>query len=111
MEGDQSEPHARCGDGNDEDTITLVINNQFNGAIGESSATQVGSGGGTDSAGGTNAAVQSSNTKQQHAVGGDNTGRAFNRGMDSSQQEIPDSKRNKKGPVRKKDKKKSIESG
>lgn len=32
-------------------------------------ATQVASGAGKDSTGGTNAAIESSNTKQQHAVG------------------------------------------
>lgn len=112
MEGEQSEPHDTCGNWNDEDTVTIVINNQLNGAIGDSSATQVGSGGGNDSAGGTNAAVQSSNTKQQHAVAGDNASRAFNKGMDSPQQELPDFKHAQKAPTPKaKDKKKSAESG
>lgn len=40
---------------------------------------------GTDSAGGTNAAIESSNSKQQHAVGGSKTGRAVNKGMNSKQ--------------------------
>lgn len=87
MKGYQSQPHNRSGDYKDDHEIVIVINNQLNRAVGTSSATQVASGCGTDSAGGTNAAIQSSNTKQQHAVGGDLKGRAFNRGLDCLQKE------------------------
>jgi hypothetical protein len=50
-------------------------------------ATQVASGGGTFSASGTNATIESSNTKQQHSVGGSKEGTASNEGMNSKQEE------------------------
>jgi len=49
------------------------------------SATQVADGAGVDGAGGTNAAIKSFNTRQQHAVGGGSRSRAFNKGMNSRQ--------------------------
>ncbi len=88
MKGNQSEPHDKHGAWTDDEELTIIINNQINETVGESSATQVASGSGNDSAGGTNAAIQSSNTKQQHAVGGDSSGRALNRGMNNDQAEI-----------------------
>jgi hypothetical protein len=88
MKGHQSEPHDKHGKLTDNEEITIVINNQINRTgKNTSSATQVASGGGTDSTGGTNAAIQSSNTKQQHAVGGDKSGRALNKGMNNKQKE------------------------
>ncbi len=85
MKGKQSEPEEQPGGGHDAEELTLVINNQLNETSGTSAATQVASGAGTDSASGTNAALASSNTKQQHAVGGAESGRALNRGMCSRQ--------------------------
>jgi hypothetical protein len=90
MKGDQSEPHVKHEEWKDGEELCIIINNQINETPGESSATQVASGSGTDSAGGTNAAIQSSNTKQQHAVGGDHSGFAINSRMDSHQEEIPE---------------------
>ncbi|CAM3815308.1 hypothetical protein ALPO108162_07245 [Alicyclobacillus pomorum] len=88
MKGHQSEPHDKHGKLTDNEEIMIVINNQINRTgKNTSSATQVASGGGTDSTGGTNAAIQSSNTKQQHAVGGDKSGRALNKGMNNKQKE------------------------
>ncbi len=87
MKGYQLEPHEKQGGWKDDEEVTIVINNQVNETSGTSAATQVASGSGTDSAGGTNAAIASSNTKQQHAVGGDASGRAVNRGMNNSQTE------------------------
>ncbi|WP_217270000.1 hypothetical protein [Neobacillus endophyticus] len=54
--------------------------------IEQAGATQVASGGGDDSAAGTNTAIESSNTKQQHTVGG--FGRADNSGEDGNQTEV-----------------------
>ncbi|AIQ21120.1 hypothetical protein H70357_33900 [Paenibacillus sp. FSL H7-0357] len=63
--------------------IVVVINNQTvklpKGSM-SSSATQVGSGGGTYSTGGTNSAIDSPYTRQQQAVGGGAGGHALNRG-------------------------------
>ena len=87
MKGSQTEPHEKLNDCHDDEDVTIVINNQVNTTSGTSSATQVASGARTDSAGGTNAAIASSNTKQQHAVGGDRSGRAVNRGMNNPQRE------------------------
>lgn len=85
----QSEPQDRNYCWKDDDEVVIVINNQINKAPAEmSSATQVASGAAKDSAGGTNAAIQSSNTKQQHAVGGDSSGIAHNKVTDSQQNEI-----------------------
>jgi hypothetical protein len=88
MKGNQSEPHAIDGEWNAEEELTIVINNQVNETSEESSATQVASGSNIDSAGGSNAAIQSSNTKQQHAVSGDNSALASNLGMNNPQEEI-----------------------
>jgi hypothetical protein len=85
MKGEQSERHENQKNPRDDEEIVIVINNQINKAEKMSSATQVASGSGTDSAGGTNSAIGSSNTKQQHAVGGD--GRALNVGENSEQEE------------------------
>lgn len=86
MNGNQSEPLIKHGDLHDEEELVIVINNQINQAEDVSSATQVASGSGTDSAGGTNAAIASSNTKQQQAVGGD--GIAVNDGESGNQEEV-----------------------
>ncbi|SEU11291.1 hypothetical protein [Paenibacillus sp. NFR01] len=62
--------------------IVVVVNNQtvkVPKGTGSSSATQVGSGGGTYSSGGTNAAIDSPGTRQQQAVGGGAGGRALNK--------------------------------
>lgn len=86
MNGNQYEPHEKHGNWCDDEELVIVINNQINQAENVSSATQVASGSGTDSAGGTNAAIASSNTKQQHAVGGD--GVAVNDGENGNQEEV-----------------------
>ncbi len=86
INGNQSEPHEKHDNCDDNSEIVIVINNQINQAEVVSSATQVASGSGTDSAGGTNAAIASSNTKQQHAVGGD--GVAVNDGENGNQEEV-----------------------
>ncbi|CQR58878.1 hypothetical protein [Paenibacillus riograndensis] len=62
--------------------VVVVINNQtvkLPKGSKTSSATQVGSGGGTYSAGGTNAAIDSPATRQQQAVGGGTGGHALNK--------------------------------
>ncbi|AIQ32952.1 hypothetical protein P40081_36240 [Paenibacillus sp. FSL P4-0081] len=62
--------------------IVIVVNNQtvkLPGGSRSSSATQVGSGSGTYSSGGTNAAIESPGSKQQQAVGGGAGGLASNR--------------------------------
>jgi hypothetical protein len=87
MKGNQCEPHNEYESGQNDEELTIVINNQINESSAEAAATQVASGGGTDSAGGTNAAIQSSNTKQQHAVGGAESSLALNSGMESWQKE------------------------
>ena len=91
MSGTQTEPHEKHGQ-HEEDEIVVVINNQIvkRGRRGgtASAATQVASGGGTYSAGGTNAAIESSNTEQQHAVGGGESARAINEGMNGNQEEV-----------------------
>ncbi|RJS62499.1 hypothetical protein [Bacillus sp. PK3_68] len=87
LNGDQQEPHEKHGSWkDDEEGIVIVINNQINRSEETAGATQVASGSGTDSAAGTNAAVASSNTKQQHAVGGD--GIAVNDGENGDQEEV-----------------------
>lgn len=56
--------------------VVVVINDQIvklPRSQRNASATQVAGGGGTYSTGGTNSAISSPNTKQQHAVGGDGT--------------------------------------
>ncbi|MED1203101.1 hypothetical protein [Heyndrickxia acidicola] len=85
MSGDQVERHKTEKEHSEHDEeMVIVISNQINTTPTEqASATQVASGGGNDSAAGTNAAIESSNTKQQHAVGGD--GRAENSGEDGDQ--------------------------
>lgn len=87
MHGTQTEPHVPHVDC-DDDAIVIVINNQIN-KTGEtvSSATQVASGGGVFSTAGTNAAIESSNTKQQHAVGGGEGASAENKGENADQVE------------------------
>ncbi|KAB2328504.1 hypothetical protein F7731_25595 [Cytobacillus depressus] len=89
MSGDQIEPHKKETEYSEHgEEIVIVINNQVNKTrTPQASATQVASGGGDDSAAGTNAAIESSNTKQQHAVGGDEAGSAINSGEDSNQTE------------------------
>ena len=86
MKGEQFQPQDKHAGYHDNDEIVFVINNQIH-CSGETdaAATQVASGGGVYSAAGTNAAVESTNTKQQHAVGGDETGRALNKGMNNKQ--------------------------
>ncbi|HBI05013.1 MAG TPA: hypothetical protein DDY49_13405 [Paenibacillaceae bacterium] len=86
--GPQIEPHVSQEKKKDGEEIVIVINNQINQSQPPeetvspeppepqvtASATQVASGAGHDSAGGTNAAIGSSNTKQQFSVaGGDNS--------------------------------------
>jgi hypothetical protein len=87
QEGTQTEPHVTPGgDGGFEEEGVAVLNNQKHKSTNTQGAvTQVASGGGVYSAAGTNAAIESSNTKQQHAVGGDAA--AANDGMNSDQTE------------------------
>jgi hypothetical protein len=73
----------------------IVINNQIVADTSEfqeddtaASATQVASGAGFYSTGGTNSAIESSNTKQQHGVGGGTRARALNKGLNGKQKEI-----------------------
>jgi hypothetical protein len=86
LEGAQVEPHilpgGECGC---EEELIIVINNQINTAP-TGAATQIASGGGVYSAAGTNAVAESSNTKQQHAVGGDAD--ASNDGTGDDQTEV-----------------------
>ncbi|MBW5447737.1 hypothetical protein GE107_16910 [Cohnella sp. CFH 77786] len=67
--------------------IVIVLNNQVHrsGNESQSAATQVASGGESFSASGTNAAIESSNTKQQQAVGGGPGAQASNLGMSNDQ--------------------------
>ncbi|OMF84792.1 hypothetical protein [Paenibacillus sp. FSL R7-0273] len=61
--------------------IVIVVKNQtvkLPKGSRSSAATQVGSGGGTYSTGGTNSAIESPYTRQQHAVGGGAGGHAVN---------------------------------
>lgn len=93
--GEQREPRLTDEHEDDERPI-VVLNVQSNRTPHSESnqkpqpvaaaATQIASGG-TDSAAGTNSAVGSSNTKQQHAVGGDETGSATNEGQNADQSE------------------------
>ncbi|MGC5328051.1 hypothetical protein [Brevibacillus sp. SYSU BS000544] len=90
MRGKQSQPDKKHKKHLDEEVV-IVINNQVvkrknRGTT--ASATQVASGSGKDSTGGTNSAIGSSNTKQQHAVGGSRGSRAINKGMNSKQKEF-----------------------
>lgn len=62
--------------------VVVVINNQtvkLPRGSKSSSATQIGSGGGTYSTGGTNSAIDSPATRQQHAVGGGAGSHALNK--------------------------------
>lgn len=91
MGREQTERHIKHRKRKDEEEIVIVVNNQMNVSEQSSTptaATQVASGGGTFSASGTNASIESSNTKQQHAVGGSKEATATNDGMDSKQAEI-----------------------
>jgi len=85
MKGEQTQPHEQHEDCDGDEEIVIIINNQVNKGQRQSSATQVASGSGLDSTGGTNSAIGSSNTKQQHAVGGG--GRAINKGENGDQEE------------------------
>ncbi|WP_078381348.1 hypothetical protein [Sutcliffiella halmapala] len=96
MKGKQIQPATKhkCDDAD----IVLVLNNQINesGAEAQSSSTQVASGAGTYSAAGTNAALESANTKQQHAVAGGKKAVGKNKGMNSEQIEF---KKSRKRPL------------
>lgn len=84
----------------DRDKAVVVINDQvvkFARRSTNASATQVAGGGGTDSTGGTNSAIESANTKQQHAVGGGKGSVAFNKSAKSNQK----AKGKKKRSIRK----------
>jgi hypothetical protein len=88
MSHKQSEPHVRHRKWKDREEILIVLNNQSNlsGQSGIPSATtQVASGSGTFSTSGTNGVIESSNTKQQHSVGGAPGAVASNEGMNSEQ--------------------------
>ncbi|MGG2065931.1 hypothetical protein [Bacillus sp. S14(2024)] len=82
MEGTQYEPHENHKTCCEEEEIIIILNNQINCA-GEndsnSSATQVASGGGT------NSAIENSNTKQQFSVGDSKDTIGLNKGMNSGQ--------------------------
>jgi hypothetical protein len=91
MKGKQTEPHKKHRKRNNVKEFVIAINNQVvkrSKNNPNASATQVASGGGTNSTSGTNSAIESSNTKQQHAVGGDPGSRALNKGLNGKQQEI-----------------------
>ncbi|OJD69976.1 hypothetical protein [Bacillus sp. NH11B] len=87
ISGDQIEPHKMKKETSDEEAeVVLIIKNQINRTREkQASATQVASGGGDDSAAGTNAAIESSNTKQLHAVGGGTDSSAVNTGEEGDQ--------------------------
>lgn len=87
INGNQSEPHVKHGHCDNDLELVIVINNQINQAGEEAGATQVACGAGEDSTAGTNAAIASSNTKQQHAVGGGD-GIAVNDGENGNQEEV-----------------------
>ncbi len=104
MRGKQSEPgkHRKAKNGKED---VIIINDQVvklaksqRGA----SATQVAGGGGTYSTGGTNAAIESANTKQQHAVGGGPGSRASNSGMNNRQKESAGTKAKRKAKAARK---------
>nr|WP_274648794.1 hypothetical protein [Paenibacillus humicola] len=66
--------------------LVIVLNNKVHEANGDTTAaTQLASGGKDYSAGGTNAAIESSNTKQQQGVGGGPGAQATNSGLNSDQ--------------------------
>jgi hypothetical protein len=88
MNGKQEESHTKPDHGGRGLEVVIVLNNQINRAGSTAAATQVASGGGLDSASGTNSVIGSSNSKQQHAVGGSEGGSASNAGMDDSQREV-----------------------
>lgn len=99
--GEQVEPHITQEKTQNGEEIVIVINNQINQSQlpDESanqmepepqvtaSATQVASGSGNDSAGGTNAAIGSSNTKQQFSVAGSENSVAKNSTKKAPQEE------------------------
>lgn len=69
-------PHAPVMTHYNHKEVVIVINDQIvklSKRDGNAAATQVASGAGTYSTGGTNAAIESKGTKQQHAVGGGGT--------------------------------------
>jgi len=82
IKGKRYEPHIKHGKRDNAKEVVIVINNQVakrSKRIPISSATQVASGSGTYSTSGTNSAIESANTKQQHAVGGGPGSRAINK--------------------------------
>ncbi len=91
MKGKQVAPIQRNGRRNGESgqkKAVVIVNDQVvklarRGS--NASATQVAAGGGTDSTGGTNSAIESLNSKQQHAVGGGKGSVAFNKSAKSNQ--------------------------
>ncbi|MET3292966.1 UNVERIFIED_CONTAM: hypothetical protein ABID98_005663 [Brevibacillus sp. OAP136] len=90
LNGKQSQPQTKSTRLPNKNDLVIVMNNQTVKRANRStasSATQVASGAGRLSAGGTNAAIDSANTKQQHAVGGSKGARAINRGGNSRQKE------------------------
>lgn len=94
MKGKQSQPQKKHGKWPAEEEVVIVINNQVAADISgdqadtEAAATQVASGSGLYSTSGTNSAIESSNTKQQHGVGGGKGARAINKGQNGKQKEI-----------------------
>lgn len=89
LKGKQSQPDKKRKKDWEEEVV-IVINNQTvrrSTRNTTASATQVASGSGKDSTSGTNSAIGSANTKQQHAVGGSKGARAVNKGMNSRQKE------------------------
>ncbi|RNB56988.1 hypothetical protein EDM57_11765 [Brevibacillus gelatini] len=86
--GGQREWRGKLREARNGQEAVVVINDQIvklGRRHADASATQVAGGGGTYSTGGTNAAIESSNTKQQHAVGGGPGSRASNSGMGNRQ--------------------------
>ncbi|WP_363321616.1 hypothetical protein [Polycladomyces subterraneus] len=91
IKGKRYVTHKKHGKKNNAKEIVIVINNQVvkrSKRKSTSSATQVASGSGTYSTSGTNSAIESSNTKQQHAVGGGPGSRAINKLIKGKQKEI-----------------------
>jgi hypothetical protein len=97
MAGTQTEPHRprklrgrrkhRNGRRRKKKNILIILNNQVNETREDSvsAATQIASGGKSFGASGTNSAIESANTKQQHGVGGGSGAEASNTGMNADQ--------------------------
>jgi hypothetical protein len=82
-----------------QDEVIIVVNNQTSKLPKRgqnASSTQVAGGSGKDNASGTNSAVDSANTKQQHAVGGGTGSVALNKGLLGKQKETRSRRRRRR---------------